>query len=118
MNSLSWIFDSTPTVPIAPSNLQITQSDATSATVVWTAPPPNVNSPLSPITSYLLFLSEQQFSLPIVSINVTRNTYTFTGLQEFNRYTCKISATNSIGQGPFSSIIFNTSQAGMFFKQI
>ena len=103
------------TVPLAPSNPHITGFDATSATVVWTVPPPNVNSPLSPVTSYILFLSEQQFNISTVVTNVSVNTHTFTGLEEFNRYTCIIAATNSIGQGPFTSpLIFNTSQAGMF----
>ena len=104
-----------PTVPLAPFNLHVTEFDATSATVVWTVPPPNVNSPLSPVISYFLVLSEQQFNLSTVLTNVSVNTHTFTGLQEFNRYTCIIAATNSIGQGQFSSpLIFNTSQAGMF----
>ena len=107
---------STPSVPTAPSNLQVTLADSSTATIVWTVPPPNVNSPLSPIQSYLLVLSEQQFNLPIVLINVTTNTHTFTGLQEFNTYTCIIAATNSVGQGLSSSpITFNTTQAGMYF---
>ena len=51
-----------------------------------------------------------------VLINVTTNTHTFTGLQEFNTYTCIIAATNAIGQGLSSSpITFNTTQAGMYF---
>ena len=113
MDMRSYLCNPFLTVPVAPSNLQVTQADAISATIVWTAPPPNVNSPLSPIVSYLLVLSEQQFNLPILSSNVTTNTHTFTGLQEFNRYTCMIAAENSVGQGPFSSTTFNTSQAGM-----
>ena len=86
---------------------------------MWTVPPPNVNSPLSPVTSYILFLSEQQFNISTVVTNVSVNTHTFTGLEEFNRYTCIIAATNSIGQGPFTSpLIFNTSQAGMFQSKL
>jgi len=108
--------DITTRVPTAPSNVQVTHADSSTATIVWTVPPPNVNSPLSPILSYLLVLSEQQFNLPIVLINVTANTHTFTGLQEFNTYTCIIAATNAIGQGLSSSpITFNTTQAGMHF---
>ena len=108
-----------PTVPLAPSNVHITGFDATSATVVWTVPPPNVNSPLSPVISYFLVLNEQQFNLSTILTKVSVNSHTFTGLQQFNQYTCIIAATNSIGQGPFSSpLIFSTSQAGMFIVRL
>ena len=103
----------TYSVPVAPSNLQVTQADATTATLVWIAPPPNANSPLSPITSYQLVLSEEQFNLPNIEVNTNINTYTFTGLEQYNTYNCTIAATNGVGQGPYSAVIvFNTSQAG------
>ena len=66
-----------------------------------------------------MFLTEHQFNISTVLINVTTNTYMFTGLQEFNEYECIIAATNSIGQGLFSSpITFNTSQSGMLLLQL
>ena len=103
----------TLTVPLAPSNPHVTEVDATSATVVWTVPPPNVNSPLSSITSYQLVLSQQQFNLSNIEVDTHINTYTFTGLEQYNTYNCVIAATNGVGQGPYSAVIvFNTSQAG------
>ena len=109
LNGLLFIY----LVPVAPTNLQVTQAGATTTTLVWTAPPPNVNSPLSPIMSYQLVLSEEQFNLPNIEVNTNINMYTFMGLEEYNTYNCTIAATNGVGQGPYSAaIVFNTSQAG------
>ena len=105
----SWI-----SVPLAPSNIQVTDLDETTATLTWTAPIPNIVSPLSPILSYQLILSTEQNGLPNVTVSVTTNFHKFLGIEEFTVYTCIIAAMNGVGLGQFSSpVSFTTSESSM-----
>lgn len=86
---------------------------ATSITFTWQAPIPPVNNPLSAIISYQLILTEERYGLPDVVINVTNMSYTFSGLEEFNIYSCEVAATNGVGRGSFSSSVnLTTLEAG------
>ena len=101
------------TVPLAPSNIQLLAVDKTTATLMWTAPTPNIESPLSPIISYQLILSTQQYGLSDREVTVTTNFHKFVDIEEFTEYTCVVAATNGVGQGQFSSpFMFTTIQSG------
>ena len=109
------------TVPLAPSNIQLLAVDKTTATLMWTAPTPNINSPLSPIKSYQLVLSTLQYGLSDRTVTVTTNFHKFVDIEEFTEYTCVLAATNGVGQGQFSSpFAFTTTQSGrlMFSNSI
>ena len=101
------------TVPLAPSNIQLLAVDKTTATLMWTAPTPNINSPLSPIKSYQLILSTLQYGLSDRTVTVTTNFHKFVDIEEFTEYTCVVAAANGVGQGQFSSpFAFTTIQSG------
>ena len=102
-----------PSVPDAPMMANINSVATTSASIMWEPPISVTQTPLSIIVFYQLILSEGKFNTPDQYINTTSISYTFTGLEEFNTYSCRVAAINGVGRGQFGSPInFTTLEAG------
>ena len=96
--------------PPPPTNLQVTLINSTSVTISWQAPPPD---PAITIASYRLVVSEDQFGLNDSVASSTTTSYTFTGLEEYNNYTCSVVAVSTHGGVSNETVIsFTTSQGG------
>lgn len=100
-------------VPDPPSGVQSLSITSTSASITWEAPVALINTPISDIEHYELMVYEYVHNLPTIFANTTELTYTFTGLEEFVNYTCKVLAFNRVGRGQYSTAFnFSTQQAG------
>ena len=97
-------------VPPPPTNLRVTLINSTLVTISWQAPPPD---PTVTIASYRLVVSETQFGLNDSVASSTTTSYTFTGLEEYNNYTCSVVAVSTYGGVSNETVIsFTTSQGG------
>ena len=97
-------------LPAPPTNLQVTLINSTSVTISWQAPPP-----VSTITiaSYRLVVSENRFGLNDTVASSTTTSYTFTGLEEYNNYTCSVLAISTYDVVSIETVIsFTTPQGG------
>ena len=97
-------------LPAPPTNLRVTFINSTSVNISWQAPPP-----VSTITiaSYRLVVSENQFGLNDTIASSTTTSYTFTGLEEYNSYTCSVVAVSTYGViSSVTAISFTTPQEG------
>ena len=84
------------------------------AVISWDPPPFEHQNGI--ITYYLLLITQSQFNISDRVINTTTavTTYTVTGLEEYNNYTCRVAAATRIGPGPYSALIeFSTPEDGM-----
>ena len=98
-------------VPAPPTNLQATLINSTSVNISWQAPPP-----VSTITiaSYRLVVSETEFGLNDTVASSTATSYTFTGLEEYNNYTCSVVAVSTYdGVSNETVISFTTPEGGI-----
>ena len=97
-----------------PFDLEVTSVSPIEVTLVWQTPPPNQITPWGVVFNYEIIILEYSFGLPNMTLYTSNESYTFSPLEEFNNYTVKIAAENSIGIGGFSSVFnFSTPQAGM-----
>ena len=97
-------------LPAPPTNLQVTFINSTSVTISWQAPP-SVSTVT--ITSYRLVVSENQFGLNDTVASSTTTSYTFTGLEEYNNYTCSVVAVSTYDVISIETVIsFTTPQGG------
>ena len=83
------------------------------AVISWDPPPFDDQNGI--LTYYLLLITQEQFNISDMVINTTSDvtTYTVTGLEEYNNYTCSVAAATRIGPGPYSAPIrFSTPQDG------
>jgi hypothetical protein len=85
-----------PALPGAPTITEVTGGDA-QATVVWSAPTSDGNSP---ITSYTVTSSPGAFT---DTVNPVKLSDTLMGLTNGTPYTFTVSATNAVGNGPPSA---------------
>ena len=93
-----------------PTNLRVALINSTSVTISWQAPPP-----VSTVTiaSYRLVVSETQFGLNNSVASSTTTSYTFTGLEEYNNYTCSVVAVSTYDViSTETAISFTTPQGG------
>lgn len=103
----------TSLVPDPPIGVQSVSITSTSASIAWEAPVALINTPISDIERYELMVYEYVHNLPTIFASTTQLTYTFTTLEEYVNYTCKVAAVNRVGQGQYStSFNFTTRQAG------
>ena len=99
-------------VPASPTNLQVTLINSTSVTISWQAPPPD---PTITIASYGLVVSDTEFGLNDTVASSTTTSYTFTGLEEYNNYTCSVLAISTDGAASNETVIsFTTSQGSTY----
>ena len=99
-------------VPAPPTNLRVTFINSTSVTISWQAPP---FDPTITIASYRLVVSETEFGLNDTVASSTTTSYTFTGLEEYNNYTCSVVAVSTYdGVSNETMISFTTSQGGTY----
>ena len=96
-------------VPAPPTNVQVTLINSTSVTISWQAPPPD---PTVTIASYRLVVSDTQFGLNDTVASSTTNSYTFTGLEEYNNYTCSVFSVSADGVSNETTIPFTTPEGG------
>ena len=97
-----------------PQNIQISVTSSRMAVVSWNSPPSEHQNGI--IIYYLLLITQEQFNISDRVINTTSDatSYTVAGLEEYNNYTCRVSAATRIGPGPYSApIYFNTPEDGM-----
>ena len=97
-----------------PQNIQSRVTGSKTAVISWDPPPFDDQNGI--ITYYLLLISQEQFNISDMVLNTTSDvtTYTVTGLEEYNNYTCRVAAATRIGPGPYSTPIeFSTLQDGM-----
>ena len=98
-------------VPAPPTNLRVTFINSTSVTISWQAPP---FDPTITIASYRLVVSETEFGLNDTVASSTTTSYTFTGLEEYNNYTCSVVAVSTYdGVSNETVISFTTPQGGI-----
>ena len=96
-------------VTASPTNLQVTLINSTSVTISWQAPPPD---PTITTASYRL-VSDTEFDLNDTVASSSTTSYTFTGLEEYNNYTCSVVAVSTYGAVSNETVIsFTTSQGG------
>ena len=85
---------------------------STASRLSWSPPPEEDRNGL--ILFYTLILTDLQFNTSNILVNTTNVSYSFTGLQEYARYSCRIAAGTRAGIGPFSpSVYFVTHEDGM-----
>ena len=81
------------------------------ATIIWQ--PPTLEDQNGIIIYYELIVSQSQFEIPDVTVNVSTTSHTVTNLEEHVQYTVMVAAATRIGVGPFSSAVnFTTQQDG------
>lgn len=91
----------------------MTSVSPTEVTLVWQTPAPNQMTPWGVVFNYKIVLFEYAFGLSNMTLYTSNESYTFP-LEEFNNYSVKIAAENTVGIGEFSSVFnFSTPQAGM-----
>ena len=108
------IFVSILTVPDPPTNIQATSVGTTMATVTWTAPG---NIDQSDLLSNTIQCTESQFGLSDSSnsIDGSATSYTVSGLEEYNAYTCRVAAVSGVGSSELSaSVTFTTEESGKY----
>ena len=89
------------TAPSAPpESVEVIVTGSKTATFSWE--PPTLEDQNGPLISYILVLSELQFNLSDIEANITSISYVFTGLQEYDSYSCIIAAVTAADIGPFS----------------
>ena len=101
-------------VDAPPQNVQSLVTGSRTAVFTWEPPPFEDQNGI--ILYYLLHITQDQFNISDMVINTTSdvNSYTVTGLEEYNDYTCRVAAATRIGPGPYSAPIdFNTPEDGM-----
>ena len=98
-------------VPAPPTNLQATLINSTSVNISWQAPPPD---PTVTITSYRLVVSDTEFGLNDTVASSTATSYIFTGLEEYNNYTCSVFAVSTDDVSNETTISFTTLQGGIY----
>ena len=112
--TMSYILLSNSDPHAPPRNIQSTVTGSKTAVISWEPPPFDHHNGI--ITYYLLLISQEQFNISDMVLNTTSDvtTYTVTGLEEYNNYTCRVAAATRIGPGPYSAPIrFSTPQDGM-----
>ena len=78
--------------------------------ISWQAPN---SDPTITIASYRLVVSETEFGLNDTVASSTTTSYTFTGLEEYDNYTCSVLAISTDGVASNETVIsFTTSQGG------
>ena len=81
------------------------------ATITWQ--PPSFEDQNGVIVYYQLIVSQSQFEIPDITVNVNATNHTVTNLEEHVEYTVIVAAATRIGVGPFSSAVnFTTQQDG------
>lgn len=100
--------------PQPPFDLQVINVSSTTATITWNTPTPTQVTPWGAVFNYEVALTEHRFGLPLETENTAVESFTFTGLEEFDNYSVVVAAENQIGRSDFSTrLYFSTRQAGM-----
>ena len=91
----------TSVVPSAPPrNMGVSVTGSTSSRVTWM--PPSIADQNGVIIFYSLILRDLQFNSSDRIFNSSTTSYTFSALNEYNRYSCLIAAATYVGLGPYS----------------
>jgi receptor-type tyrosine-protein phosphatase Q len=87
----------------APTRIEIPSTSSRTATISWQPPIPDDRNGV--ITFYILIVHNLQFDREDITVNVSGSdlSYTVSGLEEYCRYDCQITAGTIIGSGPYSS---------------
>ena len=94
-----------------PTEVQVTSVGRREATITWQ--PPIFDDQNGVIIYYQLIVSQSQFEIPNIVVNVNITSHTLTNLEEHVDYTVVVAAATQIGIGPFSSAVnFTTLQDG------
>ncbi len=112
--SIMCVIIAVPPDPHPPRSLHARSTTSTTATIAWSSPQPQS---FLPISQYSLSLADQLFGLPQinVTVNSTKLSYTFSGLEEFDLLKCDIVSVSSYGGISISaSITLRTNVAGLF----
>ena len=63
-------------------------------------------------------MTDVGFNSTDAAINTTQTSHTFTNLEEYNVYSCVIAAATRVGLGPYSELIwFTTQEDGKLFSE-
>lgn len=97
--------------PDAPVNVTIGTVTAKTVWISWTAP---TSCNPDRIIRYDIEVIEDQLGLSPVNINTVGTSILVTGLEEHNKYSCKVAAVSNSQVGEFSSLVnFTTLEAGL-----
>ena len=97
--------------PDAPVNVTIGTVTTTTVSISWIAP-----TSYNPdrIVRYDIEVTEGQLGLSPVKVNSMETSILVTGLEEHNKYSCKVAAVSNSQVGQFSSLVnFTTLEAGL-----
>ena len=83
---------------------------ATTVTLQWN--PPNDSGRNGIITAYTVTCSERIFPDSNIPITTTNDTVTLTELVPYSNYTCNVTASTAVGDGPAATAAFVTLQDG------
>ena len=91
--------------------MQVTYVGKREAIITWQ--PPTFEDQNGVIIYYQLIVSQSQFEIPDITVNVNTTSHTLTNLEEHVQYAVVVAAATRIGVGPFSSAVnFTTQQDG------
>ena len=97
--------------PDAPVNVTIGTITAKTVQISWAAP--TAYNP-DRIIRYDIEVTEDQLGLSPVKVNTVGTSILVTGLEEHNKYSCKVAAVSNSQVGEFSSLVnFTTLEAGL-----
>ena len=97
--------------PDAPVNVTIGTVTAKTVSISWVAP---TSYNPDQIIRYDIEVIEKELGLSPVKVNTVKTTILVTGLEEHNKYSCKVAAVSNSQVGEFSSLInFTTLEAGL-----
>ena len=83
----------------------------TTANISWAPPDTNLQNGI--VIYYTVMLTDLMFGMPVRVYNTTLTTFSFTGLEEYARYSYEVSAATIGGLGPFSTPVqFTTAEDG------
>lgn len=85
----------------SPTSVVVMTTGTTTANITWAPPDPNLQNGV--IIYYTLILTDLMFGMPERVHNTTSTSFSFTGLEEYTRYGCKVAAATIGGLGPFST---------------
>lgn len=91
-------------------NVLPTVTGSRAVEITWTAPV--IQDQNGPIIYYLVRLEDQWYGTGVTIKNTTTpsNTLEVDRLEEYAHYSCQIAAATTAGVGPYSDIIFFTTQ--------
>ena len=86
-----------------PRSVRTSVTGTTTANISWVSPDPSLQNGI--ILYYTVVLADLMLGMPDRVYNTTQTSFSFTGLEEYGRYGCRVAAATIGGPGPLSTSV-------------